>query len=106
MTFGRMRTVHLTAVLYGWITNAELAIIIWLMPLLRRPLIGNMWIMMGGALVSVAIASGIGAIGAGWTDGLEYLEMPWRDRHLLCRRHGLHHRPGDVYAGQPQVESL
>ena len=79
MTFGRIRTVHLTAVLYGWITNAELAIIIWLMPrLLRRPLIGNMWIMMGGALVNVAIASGIGAIGAGWTDGLEYLEMPWQ----------------------------
>ena len=79
MTFGRMRTVHLTAVLYGWITNAELAVIIWLMPrLLRRPLIGNMWIMMGGALVNVAIASGIGAIGAGWTDGLEYLEMPWQ----------------------------
>ena len=46
--------------------------------LLRRPLIGNMWIMMGGALVNVAIASGIGAIGAGWTDGLEYLEMPWQ----------------------------
>ncbi len=79
MTFGRMRTVHLTAVLYGWITNAELAIIIWLMPrLLRRPLIGPMWIMMGGALVNTAIASGIGAIGAGWTDGMEYLEMPWQ----------------------------
>ncbi|MBS0507709.1 MAG: cbb3-type cytochrome c oxidase subunit I, partial [Proteobacteria bacterium] len=79
MTFGRIRTVHLTAVLYGWITNAELGIIIWLMPrLLRRPLIGPMWIMLGGALVNVAIASGIGAIGAGWTDGLEYLEMPWQ----------------------------
>ena len=79
MTFGRIRTVHLTAVLYGWITNAELAVIIWLMPrLLRRPLIGPMWIMMGGALVNTAIASGIGAIGAGWTDGLEYLEIPWQ----------------------------
>ncbi|HMN56351.1 MAG TPA: cbb3-type cytochrome c oxidase subunit I [Ottowia sp.] len=79
MTFGRMRTMHLTAVLYGWITNAELGIIIWLMPrLLRRPLMGPMWIMLGGALVNVAIASGVGAIGAGWTDGLEYLEMPWQ----------------------------
>ncbi|MBS0389689.1 MAG: cbb3-type cytochrome c oxidase subunit I [Comamonadaceae bacterium] len=79
MTFGRIRTVHLTAVLYGWITNAELGIIIWLMPrLLRTPLIAPMWIMMGGALVNVAIASGVGAIGAGWTDGLEYLEMPWQ----------------------------
>ncbi|HON31631.1 MAG TPA: cbb3-type cytochrome c oxidase subunit I, partial [Ottowia sp.] len=79
MTFGRIRTVHLTAVLYGWITNAELGIIIWLMPrLLRTPLMGSMWIMMGGALVNIAIASGIGAIGVGWTDGLEYLEMPWQ----------------------------
>ena len=79
MTFGRMRTMHLTAVLYGWITNAELGIIIWLMPrLLRTPLFGSMWIMMGGALVNVAIAAGVGAIGAGWTDGLEYLEMPWQ----------------------------
>ncbi|MBS0492801.1 MAG: cbb3-type cytochrome c oxidase subunit I [Proteobacteria bacterium] len=79
MTFGRMRTMHLTAVLYGWITNAELGIIIWLMPrLLRTPLMGPMWIMLGGALVNVAIASGVGAIGAGWTDGLEYLEMPWQ----------------------------
>ncbi len=79
MTFGRIRTVHLTAVLYGWITNAELGVIIWLMPrLLRTPLIGPMWIMLGGALVNVAIASGIGAIGAGWTDGMEYLEMPWQ----------------------------
>ncbi len=25
MTFGRMRTIHLTAVLYGWITNTALA---------------------------------------------------------------------------------
>lgn len=79
MTFGRIRTVHLTAVLYGWITNAELGIIIWLMPrLMRRPLIGPMWIMIGGALVNVAVASAVGAIGIGWTDGLEYLEMPWQ----------------------------
>jgi len=79
MTFGRIRTVHLTAVLYGWITNAELGLIIWLMPrLLRTPLMGNLWIMLGGALVNIAIASGIGAIGAGWSDGMEYLEMPWQ----------------------------
>ncbi|AVO48404.1 hypothetical protein C6568_03400 [Melaminivora suipulveris] len=79
MTFGRIRTVHLTAVLYGWITNASLGVIIWLLPrLLRTPLMGAMWVMLGGALINVAIASGIGAIGAGWTDGMEYLEMPWQ----------------------------
>ncbi len=79
MTFGRIRTVHLTAVLYGWITNAALGVIIWLLPrLLRTPLMGAMWVMLGGALINVAVASGIGAIGAGWTDGMEYLEMPWQ----------------------------
>lgn len=79
MTFGRIRTVHLTAVLYGWITNASLGVIIWLLPrLLRTPLMGAMWVMLGGALINIAIASGIGAIGAGWTDGMEYLEMPWQ----------------------------
>ncbi len=78
-TFGRMRTIHLTAVLYGWITNAELGIIVWLMPrLMRTPLRGPLWVMMGGALINVGIASAIGGIGAGWTAGLEYLEIPWQ----------------------------
>ena len=79
MTFGRIRTIHLTAVLYGWITNAALGIIVWLLPrLLRTRLHGPMWVMMGGALINVGIASAIGAIGSGWTAGMEYLEIPWQ----------------------------
>ena len=71
-TFGRIRTVHLTAVLYGWITNAALGVIIWLLPrLLRTHLVGAMWVMLGGALINTGIASAIGAIGSGWTDGME-----------------------------------
>ncbi|MCZ2103024.1 MAG: cbb3-type cytochrome c oxidase subunit I [Comamonadaceae bacterium] len=78
-TFGRMRTYHLTAVLYGWITNAELGIIIWLIPrLMRTQLRGALWVMMGGALINVAIASAIGGFGMGWTAGMEYLEIPWQ----------------------------
>ena len=78
-TFGRMRTYHLTAVLYGWITNAELGIIIWLLPrLMRTPLRGPLWVMMGGALINVGIASAIGGFGMGWTAGMEYLEIPWQ----------------------------
>ena len=79
LTFGRIRTIHLNAVLYGWITNAALGVIVWVLPrLLRTPLVGAMWVMLGGALINVGIASGIGAIGAGWTDGMEYLEIPWQ----------------------------
>ena len=79
LTFGRVRTVHLTAVLYGWITNAALGVIIWVLPrLLRTPLVGAAWVLLGGALINTGIASAIGAIGSGWTDGMEYLEIPWQ----------------------------
>jgi cytochrome c oxidase cbb3-type subunit 1 len=79
LTFGRIRTVHLTAVLYGWITNAALGIILWLLPrLLRTRLHGAAWTLLGGALINTGIAAGIGAIGAGWSDGMEYLEIPWQ----------------------------
>lgn len=78
-TFGRVRTMHLTAVLYGWITNAALGLIVWLPPRsLRTRLFGAPWVMLGGAFINIAIASAIGAIGAGWSDGMEYLEMPWQ----------------------------
>lgn len=79
LTFGRIRTVHLTAVLYGWITNAALAMILWVLPrLLRTHLHGMVWTLLGGALINTGIAAGIGAIGAGWSDGMEYLEVPWQ----------------------------
>jgi cytochrome c oxidase cbb3-type subunit 1 len=79
LTFGRIRTVHLTAVLYGWITNAALGMIVWLLPrLLRTRLHGAVWTMLGGALINTGIAAGIGAISVGWTDGMEYLEIPWQ----------------------------
>lgn len=79
LTFGRMRTVHLTAVLYGWITNAALGLILWLLPrLLRTELRGGVWTLLGGALINTGIAAGIGAVAVGWSDGMEYLEIPWQ----------------------------
>jgi cytochrome c oxidase cbb3-type subunit 1 len=79
LTFGRIRTTHITAVLYGWITNAAIGTILWLLPrLLRTRLHGAVWTMLGGALINTGIAAGIGAVSSGWTDGMEYLEMPWQ----------------------------
>ena len=79
MTFGRLRTVHINAVLYGWITNAALGMLLWVLPrLLRQRLLGGIWAMLGGALINTGIAGGIGAIAAGWSDGMEYLEIPWQ----------------------------
>ena len=79
LTFGRIRTAHLSAVLYGWITNAALGVIVWLLPrLLRTRLEGAIWVMLGGALLNMGIAGGIGATSIGWTAGMEYLEIPWQ----------------------------
>jgi len=66
-------------VLYGWITNAALGMILWVLPrLLGTRLLGGIWAMLGGALINTGIAGGIGAIGTGWSDGMEYLEIPWQ----------------------------
>jgi cytochrome c oxidase cbb3-type subunit 1 len=79
LSFGRIRTIHLNAVIYGWATNGSLAVIVWLLPrLLRTKLYGAVWAMLGGTLINVGVASGIGAIAIGWTDGMEYLEIPWQ----------------------------
>lgn len=79
LTFGRMRTIHLNAVIYGWSSNACLAVILWLLPrLLHTELRGAIWAMLGGAFINTGIAAGIGAIAIGWSDGMEYLEIPWQ----------------------------
>lgn len=79
LTFGRIRTVHLNAVIYGWSSNAALAAIVWLLPrLLRTRLHGPLWVMLGGAFINAGIAAGIGAISVGWSDGMEFLEIPWQ----------------------------
>ena len=36
------------------------------------------WTLIGGTLVNIGVASGLGAIAIGWTDGMEYLEIPWQ----------------------------
>ena len=78
LTFGRIRSIHLNAVLYGWATNGCLGIASWLLPrLLRTTLQGALWMMLGGSLINIGVAAGIGAIAIGWTDGMEYLEIPW-----------------------------
>ena len=103
LTFGRIRTVHLTAVLYGWITNAALGTILWLLPrLLRTRLHGAVWTMLGGALINTGIAAGIGAVSAGWSDGMEYLEIPWQVAIFVLVGFVMVDPAGAVHAGEPQ----
>ncbi|SDC55085.1 cytochrome c oxidase cbb3-type subunit 1, partial [Cupriavidus sp. YR651] len=79
LTFGRIRTIHLNAVAYGWAPMAGLGIALFVIPrLLKTELVGARYAFLGAALWNAALIAGLGAIGAGLADGLEWLEIPWQ----------------------------
>ena len=79
LTFGRIRTIHLNAVAYGWAPMAGLGISMFVIPrLLKTPLIGARFAFVGAVLWNAALIAGLGSIGAGINDGLEWLEIPWQ----------------------------
>ncbi len=79
LTFGRIRTIHLNAVAYGWAPMAGLGIAMFIIPrLLKTELVGARYAFLGAALWNAALVAGLGAIAAGFSDGLEWLEIPWQ----------------------------
>ncbi|MCV2438676.1 cbb3-type cytochrome c oxidase subunit I [Paucibacter sp. DJ2R-2] len=79
LTFGRIRTIHLNAVAYGWAPMAGLGIALFVIPrLLKTELVGAKYAFLGAALWNAALIAGLGAIAAGFSDGLEWLEIPWQ----------------------------
>lgn len=78
-TFGRARTIHLNFVAYGWLSVAGISIVLWILPrIFHTPLRHPIMAYIGGVLWAVGVACGGVAIGAGWSDGLEWLEIPWQ----------------------------
>jgi len=79
LTFGRIRTIHLNAVAYGWAPMAGLGIALFVIPrLLKTELVGAQFAFLGAALWNAALIAGLGAIAVGLSDGLEWLEIPWQ----------------------------
>jgi cytochrome c oxidase cbb3-type subunit I len=79
MTFGRLRTVHLNAVIYGWSSMAAIGVSLWLIPrLLKTPLVGAKYVYCGALIWNIALICGVTAIAFGYTDGMEWLEIPWQ----------------------------
>ena len=79
LTFGRIRTIHLNAVAYGWTPMAGLGIALFVIPrLLKTELVGARFAFLGGALWNAALIAGLGSIANGISDGLEWLEIPWQ----------------------------
>jgi cytochrome c oxidase cbb3-type subunit I len=79
LTFGRIRTAHLNMVAYGWASMAGLGVVLWMLPrLLGTTLVGARFATFGALLWNGAVAGGVAAILCGWTDGMQWLEIPWQ----------------------------
>lgn len=99
LSFGRLRTIHLNAVAYGWAPMAALGIALWLLPrLLKTPLIGARYALVGCMLWTAGLIAGIGCIAVGISDGMEWLEIPWQVDILLVA--------GGALIGLPLVYTL
>jgi cytochrome c oxidase cbb3-type subunit 1 len=84
LTFGRIRPIHLNLVGYGWCSMAGIGVALWLIPrLLKTELVGAKYALLGGALWGVGVTAGTVAIALGHSDGLEWLEYPWKIDILL-----------------------
>jgi cytochrome c oxidase cbb3-type subunit 1 len=85
LTFGRIRTAHLNMVIYGWASMAGLGVSLWMLPrLLKTELVGERYAVWGAGLWNAGVAAGIVAILSGWTDGMQWLEIPWQIGILLA----------------------
>lgn len=79
LTFGRMRTMHLNAVIYGWLSLGGGGVAMWLVPTIFKTSLQRPRLALGGAVLwNLCLLAGIGAIALGWSDGLEWLELPWQ----------------------------
>lgn len=90
LTFGRIRPMHVNLVAYGWSSMAGIGVALWLIPrLLKTKLMGASWAIGGGVLWTIGVLWGLHGIATGQTDGMEYLEFPWRADIILIIAGGL-----------------
>jgi cytochrome c oxidase cbb3-type subunit 1 len=77
LTFGRVRTAHLNAMIFGWGNNVIFAVAPWIMGRLSRARIRHTNILLAaGVFWNIAVTIGIFGILRGDMIGVEWLEMP------------------------------
>ncbi|MGV3654889.1 MAG: cbb3-type cytochrome c oxidase subunit I [Noviherbaspirillum sp.] len=85
LTFGRVRTMHLNLVAYGWLSVAGIAVVLWIGPrIFHTPLRHPVLATFGAIVWTVGVVLGILAIGTGHSAGVEWLEIPWQIGLLLA----------------------
>ena len=89
-TFGRVRAAHLNVVAYGWASMALVGVTVWMVPrLVRAPLFQPLLAAAAAALWNLFVLVGVGAVMLGWTDGLEWLEIPYPIDAVVAAAGGL-----------------
>lgn len=85
LTFGRIRTAHLNAMIYGWANNVIFAVSPWIMGRLARTRIRHIPILLtAGVFYNLALTVGIAGILLGHGEGIEWLELPAYATPLLA----------------------
>ncbi|UCD79582.1 MAG: cbb3-type cytochrome c oxidase subunit I, partial [Desulfobacterales bacterium] len=76
--FGRMRPMHINAVLFGFVTPGLLAAAFYYFPkLLRTELFSHRLGVISAIFWNITVAAGIISVSMGYTQGREYAELPW-----------------------------
>ncbi len=79
LSLGRLRTLHLNAVAYGWAPMGLLGLSIWMLPrLLKTPMLGGRLAIVGTLIWNAGLVAGLGALAIGVSAGMEWLEIPWQ----------------------------
>ena len=79
LSFGRLRTLHLNAVAYGWAPMGLLGLSIWMLPrLLKTQLQNGRLVIVGTLLWNAGLVAGLGGLAVGINAGMEWLEIPWQ----------------------------
>jgi cbb3-type cytochrome c oxidase subunit I len=76
--FGRVRPMHINAVLFGFVTPGLLAVAFYYFPrLLRTELFSHKLGVFSAIFWNITVAAGMIGIATGHTQGREYAELPW-----------------------------
>ena len=77
LTFGRVRPAHLNVVVYGWASTAGLGVLLWMVcRLSRAPLRWPGVVLAAAGLWNAGVLLGTGAILAGHSQSIEWIEFP------------------------------
>src|SRR5436309_14201842 len=77
LTWGRLRTVHMNVMVYGWASMVGMGTAVWLMARLCRTTLRHPLLLVTGAWFwNVGVVVGVIAIQMGYSTGYQWLEFP------------------------------